>query len=102
MNLCKTCRFYAPGVDKEGKPLPEGQCRHGAPTVFMLPIPRAEQAVLNPTQRAVSFDLRFPSAWPSVAEDRWCGQHKPAKPKSAGVYDLPINPFNGALFSDDD
>ena len=73
MPPCRTCKFFQPMI-KDAVPV-LGQCRVDHPQTFILIKPAKVQQIARPGQ--MTAEIEFPSAWPVVPEDAWCGRHKP-------------------------
>ncbi len=71
---CGTCPVWYRFTDKDGTPLPKGQCRYSPPVVHVVNLP---QETFDPDtlQKVVITVPTAMPAWPQTAESEWCGQH---------------------------
>jgi hypothetical protein len=61
MSTCRTCPHFSPM---------ENQCRKDAPTAFLVPTPKGVTVL---------------GTWPSVSEEKWCGEHPVRKAICASI-----------------
>jgi len=77
-SMCANCQFFLPGQEANVM----GVCRRHPPVVFMLPMQSAppsgeEQKILRiagAQPKPPQVTLQFPSAWPMVRPEQWCGE----------------------------
>lgn len=54
-----------------------GECRRDPPVPFMLTIPSGPSILGAPGKmNSVGLQVRFPSSWPAVKDQHWCGKHQ--------------------------